>query len=492
MVYLGSLANGFALDDRYILIANRMVRSVDGVWRSFLSPYWPPDLGGQAYRPLPVATYALDWLTASTLWFHLVNVLWHAGASVAVAALARRWTGERAALVAGLLFAVHPVHVEAVANVIGRAELMAGLFTVIAVYVALARGSVWGSAAALVAGLLSKENAAVAPALIAWGWILGLSRPSRPAVLRFASSWVVVGVAYVALRWWVLHPYARLHAVAQVFVGADPVAMRLTAIAAFADFARLLVFPLTLRADYSPAERTLVTSVFDARFALGAAAVVVWAGLLAWALRRGQRGAAFGLGWIAIALLPVANLLFPVGVLVAERTLYLPSAGLVIAVAAALTGLADRSHTRRDVVGWSLLVGAIVVAGAVRTVTRVPVWRDDVAIVESILEDSPHSYRGYAGRAGMLLAARRHDMALTDYQRAAQIFDRDQGVFVAAADAAYTLGRPALADSLLLLAERACFRCVGLYRFQAAGARARGDTLAADSLLARAGRLAPP
>ena len=83
---------------------------------------------------------------------------------MAVAAVARRWAGDRAALVAGLLFAVHPVHVEAVANVIGRAELMAGLFTVIAVYVALARGSVWGSAAALVAGLLSKENAAVAPA----------------------------------------------------------------------------------------------------------------------------------------------------------------------------------------------------------------------------------------------------------------------------------------------------------------------------------------
>jgi tetratricopeptide (TPR) repeat protein len=494
VVHLGALANGFALDDRYIIIANRLVRSVDGVWRAFLAPYWPPDLGGKAYRPLPIATYALDWLTASTAWFHLVNLLWHAGASVAVALLTRRLTkgNERAALVAGLLFAVHPVHVEAVANAVGRAELMAGLFTVLAVYAALARERVGWSAGALALGLLSKENAAVAPALIAGAWLLGLARPSRSVILRFAASWLVVGVAYAALRWWVLHPYGRLSAVAQVFIGSDPVAVRLTAVAAFADFARLLMFPRTLRVDYSPAERTLVTSVWDARLLLGVAAFAVWAGLLAWALRRGRRIEAFGLGWIAIAFLPVANLLFPVGVLVAERTLYVPSAGLVIAVAAALDGLAERWRAPRDVLAWRLLVGLLVGAGALRTVARVPVWRNAVSVVESILHDSPRSYRGYSGRAGLLLAARRHAQALEDYQRAAAIYDRDHAVFIAAADAAYTLGRPGLADSLLARAERACFRCVGLYRFQAAGARARGDTTAADSLLARAARLAPP
>src|SRR5204862_268891 len=84
------------------------------------------------------------------------------------------WRGERAALAAGLLFAVHPVHVEAVANIVGRAEVMAGLFAILAVYAALAHDRLWWSAAALAAGLLSKENAVVAPALIAWGWMLGL------------------------------------------------------------------------------------------------------------------------------------------------------------------------------------------------------------------------------------------------------------------------------------------------------------------------------
>src|SRR5438309_12037365 len=93
------------------------------------------------YRPLIIATFSLDRLVDGATWFHAVNVFWHAAAAVVVAALARHWAGLRGALAAGVIFAVHPVHVEAVANVVGRAELMAGLFTMLAVYAALVRGS---------------------------------------------------------------------------------------------------------------------------------------------------------------------------------------------------------------------------------------------------------------------------------------------------------------------------------------------------------------
>src|SRR5207237_3530695 len=97
----------------------------------FAAPYWPPNLGGHMYTPLLIAVFPLYWLLRSTAWFHAVNLAWHAAASLAVAALARRWTDWTGALVAGLLFAVHPVHAEAVANVVGRAELMAALFTLV-------------------------------------------------------------------------------------------------------------------------------------------------------------------------------------------------------------------------------------------------------------------------------------------------------------------------------------------------------------------------
>src|SRR5207245_8152314 len=115
------LANGFAWDDMPIVADNTLVHGVSGLWRAFAMPYWPPAAGGYLYRPLVVATYALDWLVApaGAWWFHGVNVLWHAGASTAVALLARRWAGDAAGWLAGAPFAVHPVHGFAVDGVVG-------------------------------------------------------------------------------------------------------------------------------------------------------------------------------------------------------------------------------------------------------------------------------------------------------------------------------------------------------------------------------------
>lgn len=480
VVHVGALWNGFAMDDLYIIVWNRLVHSADGIWRAFASPYWPPDLGGKLYRPLAVATYAIDGQIGqgSAWWFHAVNLLWHAAATVVVTALARRWTSATGALAAGLIFAVHPVHVEAVANVIGRAELMAAVGACLAVYAALAKDSVHWSALALFAGLLSKENAAVAPGLILWAWMLGIGRPPRARTLVYAGTWLAIVALYLPLRGAVLEPYARLHAVAPVFVGEGPVAVRLTALAALADVARLLVFPLTLRVDYSPAERTIVHSVLDGRLWLGVAFLSTWVALMVTAWRRGRPIETFGMGWVAIAYLPVANLLFPVGVLVAERALYLPSAGFAIAAGAALARLDPRQ--------FRVVLALVVLACGVRSALRVPVWRDDRAVTLSILEDSPNSYRGPARMSALYQSRRRPDRALAAIRHATRTFDRDPTLFIAGADAAFTLGQPALADSMLVRAEQLCHRCFGYYRTQALAARARGDSAVADSLLARA------
>ena len=487
VVYVGALWNGFALDDVAIIMNNPLVRSGRGLWEGFATPYWPPDLGGQMYRPIPIASYSLDAQLGQYWWFHLVNLLWHAGATAAVACLALRLAGRRAALAAGIVFAVHPVHVEAVANVVGRAELMATLFAVLCVYATVTRRHPAWSAAAFAAGLLCKENAVVAPLLAGGTLFLGLSISSprsafgergKGGAATYAAWWLGVGVLYAAVRWLVLHPYANLNAVAAALVGESPFAMRLTAVAAFTDLARLLVFPLKLRVEYSPAERTVVPSMLDGRFVLGVVVLALWAFLLLRTWRGGRKVEAFGLAWIGVAYLPVANLLFPTGVVMAERTLYLPSAGLALALGAFLARLERRAFTAAVVV--------LGVAGAARTALRVPVWRDDRTVTRSILHDSPHSYRGPARAGAMYQTFSDPEHALRAYRTAIAIFDRDANTFVAAADAAFTLQRPALADSMLERANRICFRCTGALRVQAGAARSRGDTTTADSLLARA------
>jgi len=485
LVYFGALWNQFALDDNQIVRFNTLVLHVSGVWRAFVSPYWPPVIGGGMYRPLPLASYALDWLLGGAAWwFHAVNVAWHAGASVLVAWLARRWSGDRAALAAGLLFAVHPVHVEAVANIVGRAEVMTAVFVMLAVYAALVRDNPWWSAAALAAGLLSKENAVVAPALIVWGWMLRLApRPSRGRMAVYAGAWLAIGTVYVAARWSVLG-HELVGRGAPVFFGASPVAVRLTAVAALADVARLLVFPLTMRVDYSPAERTLVTTPIDLRFALGLLCLVGWAALLWGTWRRGRRVEAFGLGWIAIAVFPVSNLLVPIGVLVAERALYIPSAGLALALGAWLKDL----DTRRLAVVLSVLV----VAGGVRTADRVPVWRDTQAMIGSELEDSPNSFAGPAHMVVMYLTGHQPVRALDAYRKATAIYDVTlPWLQIQGAEAAWETGQAGLADSLLDRVDKVC-KCDGFYRYEASVARARGYPIAADSFAARVGRAPHP
>ena len=492
--YAPSVRNGFAGDDGQIIVNNPLVHGWAGAGpAAFRSPYWPPQFGGALYRPLAIVTYTLDWHWGggAPAWFHVMNLLWNAGASVLVALLAGAWSGgrggepgaagdgagARAALVGGLLFAVHPVHVEAVANIVGRAELLAACFTLLAVYCAVERDNWWLSALFWQLGLLSKENAVAAPALIVGAWVLGIGprRPTRNLVLAFGGSWVAVGLLYAALRHAALGAYAPLWSPAPVFLGQSPLGIRLTAVAALTDVARLLLFPLHLRADYSPAERVAVTHVGDAAFLLGFLVLAGWAVLLWLAWRRGRTVEALGVAWIGIAYLPVANLLFPIGVLIAERTLYLPSAGLALAAGAVAARLPARP-------GYGLAFALVVIAGATRTVLRIPVWHDNLAVAQSIRRDSPDSYQGHMEAAGILLERGRPDLALTAARLAVEAYAPDPRPYLIGAHAAWALGQWGAGDSLLAAADRRCRPCGGVYQAEIAEARALKEPAVADSL----------
>jgi hypothetical protein len=132
-----------------------------------------------------------------------------------------------------------------------------------------------------------------------------------------------------------------------------------------------------------------------------------------------------------------------------------------------------------------VVLALLALAGGIRSAVRVPVWRDDFAVTESILNDSPKSYRGPARMAAIYQSHREPARALAALREAVRIYDRDPTLFVAGADAALTLGDSRLADSMLARAEQLCYRCPGAYRTQALAARSRGDSAVADSLLAR-------
>ena len=85
VVYLGALGNHFAQDDNQIIAFNALVHHVSGLWRAFAESYWPADVGGGPYRPLAIASYAIDWsLSGGATWRA------PASASAAVDGCARR------------------------------------------------------------------------------------------------------------------------------------------------------------------------------------------------------------------------------------------------------------------------------------------------------------------------------------------------------------------------------------------------------------------
>jgi len=302
-------------------------------------------------------------------------------------------------------------------------------------------------------------------------------------MVTYAVCWLLAGLVCLTVREVVLHPYARSHDLAAAFQRASPVQVRLTAVAALADVARLLLFPLALRADYSPGERTTVPSPLDWRFGLGLLVLATWVALLALAWRRQRRLEAYGLAWMALAYAPVANFLFPIGVVVAERTQYLPSVGLALAVAGLARNLRGRA--------LGLVVGAMAVAGGARTALRVPVWRSNMSLTLSILEDSPRSYVGPMIMATIYLDQARPAKAFEAATTASSIYPDDPRPYLKAAHAALALGRPALADSLLGRFDALCKGCRGHYAAEAAAARRLGNTAAADSLAAHVRRLQP-
>ena len=125
--YAISVGHGFVYDDVHVIQANPDLHSIANWWAIVTSPWWGPE----AYRPLTALTFAVDWTIGGgdPRVFHVTNIAVHAIATALVYRLARSLLPTLAATAAALFFAVHPVHVEAVANLVGRAEVLAGLFS---------------------------------------------------------------------------------------------------------------------------------------------------------------------------------------------------------------------------------------------------------------------------------------------------------------------------------------------------------------------------
>ncbi|MFO7261984.1 MAG: hypothetical protein DIU52_012580 [bacterium] len=406
LTYANSIPNGFAYDDVYIIQKNERVHRLGDLRSIWLTPYWP--INGHVYglyRPLAIFGYAVQWaLSDGAPWlFHAVNVLLHAGVSLLAFSFLARLTGPTGALIGAALFAVHPVHTEVVANVVGQAELLAAAGSLAACVLFIGRPAEgirlgrWLAVAALyAAAMLAKESAIVLPALLVTadlayerrrGWytsLLAHLRSIAPAILLLAP----VALGFLGLRVYVLGSVAGTDAAPWLpFLRED--GRIFVALRAWMEYVRLLFWPMDLSADYSPGVILPVTSFTPAVLA-GAGfltATVIFALVLP---KRPDVG--LPAAWFLLAILPVSNLIIPIGVVVAERILYLPSLAVSIAAAYAWVAL-EQNGTRRARQLAAAAAAAVLVLFGGRAVLRNPEWKSTDTIFAALLRDHPESYR---------------------------------------------------------------------------------------------------
>ncbi len=384
-----SIRNEFVADDQWVIANRQVLQHPPSVGAVLKEPYWPATFGGSMWRPAVLTSFAFDYqVSTSPHWFHFWNVIWAAVSAALLTLLACELAGPLTGLVAGLLFAVHPVHVEAVANVVGRAELMAAAGYATALLCATRSEQrptyLIGVALGAAFGMASKELVATLPAAVVLVYVakrMDWRRAWRPGLAAAVSI-----IGYFAV-------YALVNVHKVFFAGGIAVGLEelgtLQRISAMVPISvqwwRLLLFPAHLSADYSPGELTVSPGLT----AMHLLSVVVWAaaGVLAWRTRRTIPGIALGLAWFVITVSPVANVVVPMELLIAERTLYLPSFGIVFALASAIVAAPWSPRVRKAV------LAGIVALGAVRSIARIPSWHDDETHYQALKREAPLSYR---------------------------------------------------------------------------------------------------
>ncbi|MBI4513438.1 MAG: tetratricopeptide repeat protein, partial [Gemmatimonadetes bacterium] len=356
--------------------------------------------------------------------------------------------GPWGAAIGGAVFAVHPVHTEAVANVVGRAEILAAACWFAVLLLCLAPGRDGGSSedgkltvtspgAAIAAGLFyllaifAKESAIVLPALVLlmdsvrvrWRGLrdLGVYLYARR---RLYLALGVAGVLALLARLEVLGAAVGSDRPATFGHESDYATRFFTMIRIWPHYLRLLLTPFELLADYSPAVILPVHSMTPlGLLGLAVAVVTLALGLALW---KRAPIVSRGIFWVPIALLPVSNLVILSGVILAERTLYLPSAGLSFVAAGLVPAAMGSPRTRR---AGFVAVLAVLAAFTVMTVQRNPVWKETGTLFTTVLRAHPESYKAQWVLANSLAARGAWEEAEERYRIALRIWPYDEALW---------------------------------------------------------------
>ncbi len=425
IAYANCFSNEFLFDDEFLIQKNAFLRS----WSSFFDIFRASSTTGAGgvdsfYRPLQTVSYLFVFqiFGLSTFGFHLLNVTYHAVNSCLLMILGQRLGfGQKATFAASLLWALHPVHTEAVTYMSATADPLYTLFCLLGC-IALFPSFSWrrGLLATFffAAGLLSKEAAIVFPALAVACRFATAERPLSWRSYVFTTPLWMMAILYLIARKTILDFDESFTFYRTANIYTENFSVRLyTFFATLPSYLELLIFPRDLHMERRfPVftEFTFFPVLTGLGLALGTFAQLVWS--------RGRRGhaLAWGILWFWAAHVPHTGILIPVNAFFLEHWMYLPSIGLIIGSAESV-GRVVEGRRMQIVLGCTVGLCAFALGGATYMQNRV--WRTPIEFYSNILRYNDQSPRIHNNIAIAYGDQKDDERAMKHYLRAIEIAD---------------------------------------------------------------------
>ncbi|MEL6718751.1 MAG: tetratricopeptide repeat protein [Bacteroidota bacterium] len=442
LLYVNTISHEYTQDDAIVLYDNMFTtQGFEGIgglltkdtFFGFFKVEGKANLvAGGRYRPLTLIQFAIGWqFFENQPWiYHLMNIFWYALTCLMVYWLLLRMLNRYSskiyiyfiALGTALLFAAHPVHVEAVANIKGRDEIMTLLGSLAALYFALRafdEKKAWMyilSAGLFFLGILAKENAITFLAVVPLSFFVFRRISVVESLTKSIPLFVAAGI-YLVLRFSILgfdfgepsrelmnNPYLKIENGQWVdFTFAEWSA---TIIFTLGKYLQLLAFPHPLTHDYYPRQVDIM-NWGNWQVLLSFAAYV---GMTIYALIRLPKRdpVSYGILYFIITLSIVSNIVFPIGTNMGERFIFVPSLGFCFVAMVLLWRLAKKINaqkiTQLSNLKLSLGITAIIVLlFSAKTFTRNFIWKDNFTLFTTDIYTSPNSGKLRNAMGGTLL-----------------------------------------------------------------------------------------
>ena len=386
--YASVWPNEFVFDDNFLIVKNSFLKSWAGLPDIFTHLNFAGN--GQAsgfYRPVPMLLHFIIYQVfgASTIAFHALNLgLQTINACLLHHFAIRAGFKRGAAFAAALLWAVHPLHSEAVAYMSSTPELLWATFLLLGLIIPLpdfTPSKMAQAAVFFILALGSKETAVVFPALVAV--TLFFISKDRKQLSTYFKTWPLWLMAAAYITGWTIFIHKSGYSMDKTGDAAyfqeytTNITNRiLTCLATLPVYAQLIIFPQSLHMERDfPISHTLL----DWRTATGAMMTCVSLLQILWG--RLQKGLAlsFGVLWFAIALSPATGIGFPINARLSEHWLYFPLMGLFLGIMQSLSGFfINREKMAQFIIlALSLLLGTA-------TFLQSEKWRNAETLYQSI------------------------------------------------------------------------------------------------------------